>query len=244
MSSDDKKEPAPTKEKKNVGGAQRRTWDIEEYERRAKERAETGDETVEGDMDSRPLRDREEFKKAAEGMAGPSGSARAFVKVRETNLNLNSAIGKTQIISDNGIRQKGGGWFCDVCDCLLKDTTTYLDHINGKKHQRALGFTMRVERSTVEQVTNRFEHIKKRKEAEEASGGGPSAAEAYAAKLALAANEENMRKRAKKVPDLSEKVIGAPLLTWAVDSLVAVCALGGKGSKEKRSGAAGDGRNG
>jgi U4/U6.U5 tri-snRNP component SNU23 len=82
-------------------------------------------------MDSRPLRDREEFRKAESGMAGPSGSSRAFVKRRETNLNLTSAIGKTQIISDNGCRQKGGGWFCDVCDCILKDTSSYLDHING-----------------------------------------------------------------------------------------------------------------
>jgi hypothetical protein len=32
------------KETTNVGGAQRRTWDVEEYEKRAKERAELGAE--------------------------------------------------------------------------------------------------------------------------------------------------------------------------------------------------------
>ena len=82
---------------KNVGGAQRRTWDLAEYEKRALERAEGGDDKREGDVDSRPLRDREEFKKAETGAAGPAGSARAFVKHRETNLNLTNAIGKTQV---------------------------------------------------------------------------------------------------------------------------------------------------
>ena len=47
--------------KTNAGGAQRRTWDLEEYERRAKERADNGGEAVEGDVDDRPMRDREEF---------------------------------------------------------------------------------------------------------------------------------------------------------------------------------------
>ena len=38
------------------------------------------------------------------------------------------------------------GYWCDVCQCLLKDSMAYLDHINGKKHQRALGYSMRTER--------------------------------------------------------------------------------------------------
>jgi hypothetical protein len=27
-----------------------------------------------------------------------------------------------------------------VCDCTLKDSVAWLDHINGKKHNRALGY--------------------------------------------------------------------------------------------------------
>lgn len=26
-----------------------------------------------------------------------------------------------------------GGFFCEVCDCLLKDSAAYTDHLNGKK---------------------------------------------------------------------------------------------------------------
>jgi len=185
-------------DQKNVGGAQRRTWDIGEYEKRARDRAELGDATVEGDVDSRPLRDREEFKKASSDMVGPAGSARAYVKHREKNLNLASAIGKTQLITDSGLRQKGGGWFCDVCDCLLKDSANYLDHINGKKHQRALGYSMRVERSTVEQVQSRLGELTKRKAEEEAGHTGPTAEEAYAQRLRQVAEDEERRKRQRK----------------------------------------------
>lgn len=44
------------------------------------------------------------------------------------------------------------GYYCSVCDCILRDSHSYLDHINGKYHNRALGMSMRVERSTAEQV--------------------------------------------------------------------------------------------
>lgn len=44
------------------------------------------------------------------------------------------------------------GYFCSVCDCVLRDSQSYLDHINGKYHNRALGMSMNVERSTTEQV--------------------------------------------------------------------------------------------
>lgn len=46
------------------------------------------------------------------------------------------------------------GYYCSVCDCILRDSQSYLDHINGKWHNRALGMSMRVERSNAEQVNS------------------------------------------------------------------------------------------
>jgi len=44
------------------------------------------------------------------------------------------------------------GYYCSVCECVLRDSQSYLDHINGKYHNRALGMNMVVERSTADQV--------------------------------------------------------------------------------------------
>ena len=61
----------------------------------------------------------------------------------------------------------GVGWHCKVCDCFLKDSHTYLDHINGRKHQRKLGYSMRVERSTKDQLASRLSRLTEEKNAQE-----------------------------------------------------------------------------
>ena len=58
----------------------------------------------------------------------------------------------------------GVGWHCKVCDCFLKDSLTYLDHINGRKHQRSLGYSMRVEQNTKDQVKVRLLELAKQNE--------------------------------------------------------------------------------
>jgi hypothetical protein len=48
--------------------------------------------------------------------------------------------------------------------CIVKDSANFLDHINGKKHQRALGMSMRIERVGLEAVKNRFESNKRKQQ--------------------------------------------------------------------------------
>lgn len=73
-------------------------------------------------------------------------------QTREKKVDLTSKLGKTQVVTAASTPSQQGGWYCETCKCGLKDSINYLDHINGKKHQRELGFSMRVERSTVTQV--------------------------------------------------------------------------------------------
>lgn len=57
------------------------------------------------------------------------------------------------------------GYYCNVCDCILRDSQSYLDHINGKYHNRALGMSMTVEKSTADDVRKKFESLQKDRDA-------------------------------------------------------------------------------
>ena len=175
---------------KQVVNVTRRTWDVEAYEKRAQDRAKTSntstdekrkavaaaDDLVVGDGN-----DHEEFLPAASGAVGPQSSNRAFLKARTNKIkSLDAKIGSVEIVNpeamatsksvvsegalmnkDSAVTKSGVGWHCKVCDCFLKDSLTYLDHINGRKHQRNLGYSMRVERSTKDQVATRLEAMVK-----------------------------------------------------------------------------------
>lgn len=149
----------------------RKTWDKEFYEKKAKERIEQGDDDEKGKPQAQRVitsSTKEEFVPASAGAQGPSGSARAFLKAREHKVDLESKAGKSELftpaVAETRRGLSGPGYHCEVCQCTLKDSASYLDHINGKKHLRALGFSMRVERSDTNQVQERLAAIKRKME--------------------------------------------------------------------------------
>jgi U4/U6.U5 tri-snRNP component SNU23 len=168
------------------GGAihiERRTWDIETYEQKAIDRRkqeESGEVSNEasnnngnGDVEAKP-----EFRKAAEGAAGPQGSKRAFLQARTDKIrDLDERVGsKVEVILEDAVAKKDGsgvvkkvgvGWHCSVCNCMLKDSHAYLDHINGRRHLKQLGFSMRVERSTETDLMEKLSQLKKKKQQKE-----------------------------------------------------------------------------
>ncbi|XP_062513860.1 zinc finger matrin-type protein 2-like [Corticium candelabrum] len=126
----------------------RRTWDKEKYEKRAKERAFQEDE--------------DKFVRR------PEAGKRELLKPREYDVDLDSSVGKSIVVNKTTPSAQAGGFYCNVCDCVVKDSINFLDHINGRKHQRNMGMSMKVERSTVEQVRARFEmHKRKSQEKKE-----------------------------------------------------------------------------
>lgn len=124
-----------------------------------------------------------EFVPADASAAGPEGSDRAYLKARQKAVDLESKVGTSRIVAPTAaasLRPTASssnsaagtvtsglgpvGWHCAVCDCVLKDSHTYLDHINGRKHQRKLGYSMRVERSSKDQVLDKLKQLTRQKE--------------------------------------------------------------------------------
>ena len=190
---------------KQAANVERRTWDKDLYESRAKARAKSGttsngknkapttSATLESPIKAGKKRvlendeeEKEEFVKAEEGAAGPALSKRAYLKARRKLVDLESKVGSTEIINPDAVAVSksktdgtckisdgvekaatGVGWYCKVCDCYLKDSIGYLDHINGRKHQRFLGYSMRVEKSNADQVRVKLSELSKKKQQQE-----------------------------------------------------------------------------
>lgn len=170
----------------------RRTWDTNEYERKARDRIEESQKEVakkkaqpydlykakedkeEGlvssdsdddafeDWDFSERRERKSKKNKDEPPV-----KRSLLQKRDYKVDLDSKLGKSVVVNKNAPSTSGGGYYCNACDCVVKDSINFLDHINGKKHQRNLGMSMKVERSSLDQVKNRFAQLKKKSEEKE-----------------------------------------------------------------------------
>eukprot|EP00045_Choanoeca_perplexa_P009695 m.93965 g.93965 ORF g.93965 m.93965 type:complete len:224 (+) comp14999_c0_seq3:33-704(+) len=125
----------------------RRKWDTDSYSRAAQERLEL---------------EEMELDRAKGKTSNPVPVMRPALQARDKDIDLTSKLGSSRLVES--LRSKGAGYYCEVCDVLCKDSVNYLDHINGIKHQKTLGMSMRVERSTVEDVRERLQLLKRKKQ--------------------------------------------------------------------------------
>lgn len=126
----------------------RRKWDRETYERLAEDRKREEDAEENGQKAKRnepPVK-------------------RELLKQREYKLDFDSGVGQRKVVNNASNDSQSGGFYCKDCDCLVKDSINYLDHINSRKHQKNLGMSMKLERSSLESVKQRFELNKEKRE--------------------------------------------------------------------------------
>mmetsp|Transcript_43944 Transcript_43944/g.118105 ORF Transcript_43944/g.118105 Transcript_43944/m.118105 type:complete len:239 (+) Transcript_43944:96-812(+) len=117
-------------------------------------------------------------------------SQRTYLKQRTVDLQLDKNLGKTQVVTAHTIKPMQGGFWCSVCECLLKDSSTYLEHVNGRRHNRNLGMNMKVEKIGVDRVREKLKAMRKEPEEEEA--------EDIAARIQRMEEEQEEKKLRKK----------------------------------------------
>eukprot|EP00439_Symbiodinium_sp_Y106_P004553 s765_g1.t1 len=117
-------------------------------------------------------------------------SQRTYLKRRSADLELEKTLGQTRVVTAHTIKPLQGGYWCSVCECLIKDSASYLEHVNGRRHNRNLGMNMKVEKIGVDRVKEKLKALKKEPEELEV--------EDIAAKIQALEEQEEEKKRKKK----------------------------------------------
>ena len=216
----------------------RRTWDDTEFELKARQRAEqTGDDDA--------------MVTAPAGMACPAGSQRAYLNQGVNRAKgvrgMKAMKGQTRLVADAASRSHSGpGKWCSVCEVSLRDSRAWVDHINGQRHQKKLGFSMRVEVSSAADVASALSGALKRKASEEAGGGRKKfSVETYKERIAELkkkeedeAEEKRARKRQRKADAKAVKVAAAEPAAdggGADAAMMAMMGFGGFGGSNKNT---------
>ena len=118
---------------------------------------------------------------------------RAPLQRRTEDLQIAKYVGTRQVITGEQALNGAGAYWCSVCECHLRDSANYLAHINGRKHNRMLGMSMRAERSTLGEVRARLEAHKQR------DSDGQELSKEEKAALFLETFDERMRQREEEM---------------------------------------------
>ncbi|KAJ2233310.1 U4/U6.U5 snRNP associated protein [Coemansia sp. RSA 485] len=150
-------------EKQNAYGKQkktdsfRRNWDTAAYEKKARDREEQL--RIEEEDEQRRRKGLKPLARQSTGVA--AGKPRELLQARKQTVNLEGMVGKVQVVQASSAASGQPGFYCSVCDVTVKDSLTYLDHINGKNHQRMLNRGMKVASETVDDVLAKLESLRR-----------------------------------------------------------------------------------
>ncbi|KAH8432424.1 U4/U6-U5 snRNP complex subunit SNU23 [Aspergillus melleus] len=129
----------------------RKTWDREEYAKKA------ADDEAKRKEESKA---RYEAKLLGKKWHAPVDySSLEATTSRKQRLDVASMVGKTTMVSSGsaiGKRGRGAGFYCADCDLTFKDNLQLVEHLNSKQHLIATGQSGEVTRATVGDVRERL----------------------------------------------------------------------------------------
>lgn len=198
---------------KGATNFKRRGWDKAEYEARAKERQRVIEEAVRSGADesevtarimeaeslvgaqgrgaagsAEDLRERAIRALAATGRdAGPDGSERAWLQRRDFGISMDDKIGTRKMVTEGTSLNNRGGFYVPVTGVTLRNSLSFLDHINGRKYNTGLGYSMRVEKKSASEVAAKLRAINQEKAAATEASEVMTAARATGEDLSRAA---------------------------------------------------------
>ncbi|KAJ1668036.1 U4/U6.U5 snRNP associated protein [Coemansia sp. RSA 25] len=136
----------------------RRTWDNDAYAKKARDR-EQQSRLADEDEERR----RKGLRPKHRTLDARPAEARELLQSRKQAVDLEGMVGKVQIVQASTAASGQPGFYCKVCDVTVKDSLSYLDHINGKNHQRMLNRSMKVASETVSDVLAKLQSLRELK---------------------------------------------------------------------------------
>lgn len=205
----------------------RRKWDKEEYAEKAKKRDQEEKERMQENEERA-----KSGKRPRKGVKKDLPKPTELMKQREAPLELDKNLGKTMVVQNASGRGPGvPGFYCEACNRTYKDSSAYLDHINGRAHLRALGQTTRISRSTVEQVRARIAYL--REKTKEASNAKTFDFEQRLAQVREKEAAIRAEKKAQKKAEKEKARVELAQEATVDDDMMKMMGFGGFGSTKK-----------
>lgn len=157
----------------------------------------------------------------------PSSSVTDTVKARKESplAQYSDKIGKTQVLekevkNNSSLKNFGTishGFYCDTCKASFTSSDAYLDHCNGRVHQKNLGLSLKIERvDEVDRVKARLQQLTQKRQTAEQVIESKSAV-LFERKLDEAQEENErikeerkLKKKKKKIKKVKEESINEP----------------------------------
>ena len=184
----------------NGVGPSRRTWDKDDFTRKAMSR-----EKRQAELDSVNAERRAQGLAPLKRLKSNQPEPELAMQQRRAPLGLERNEGKTLMVdlASDAKGQTGPGFYCDVCRKLLKDNLAYLDHINGRVHLMRIGQSTQQDRATLQQVQEMLDELRRTR----TEGGAQSIAYDFDQRIQQIAQQEEKEREQKREKRRQQRLV-------------------------------------